>query len=110
MKALSLMTITAGLSASVPLLACAQTPAQWVIFADGQSQRGQRQSGQPAAPAHDQPAVKVQPVTPGGEAPPDAAAPHSAQSPARREARAVPVQRPTSGSAQQDAPFVQLVQ
>lgn len=74
----------------------AATPTQWVIFADG------TQSGESAK----EPAVKVQLVTAGGGAAPSATA---AQAPVQRETPAVPVQRATRNSVQQDTPFVQFV-
>ncbi|MBZ3929531.1 lytic transglycosylase [Xanthomonas citri pv. thirumalacharii] len=84
----------------------AAAPSQWVIFADG-TQPG----GQLVAPTHaesaKEPAVKVQLLTPG--AAPAATAGRAERVQAQREAQAVPVQRATANSAQQGAPFVQLV-
>ncbi|MFB0042645.1 lytic transglycosylase, partial [Xanthomonas euvesicatoria] len=54
-----------------------------------------------------EPAVKVQLVTPGA-APAVAAAP-AERVQTQRQAQAVPVQRATANSTQQDAPFVQFV-
>ncbi|MDO7934217.1 lytic transglycosylase domain-containing protein [Xanthomonas euvesicatoria pv. eucalypti] len=84
----------------------AAAPSQWVIFAD-EAQLG----GQSVAPTHaesaKEPAVKVQLLTPG--AAPAATAGRAERVQTQREAQAVPVQRATANSAQQDAPFVQLV-
>ncbi|WP_386266134.1 lytic transglycosylase domain-containing protein (plasmid) [Xanthomonas citri pv. mangiferaeindicae] len=84
----------------------AAAPSQWVIFAD-EAQLG----GQSVAPTHaesaKEPAVKVQLVTPG--AAPAATAGRAERVQTQREAQAVPVQRATANSAQQDAPFVQFV-
>ncbi|CCG39374.1 MULTISPECIES: lytic transglycosylase domain-containing protein [Xanthomonas] len=84
----------------------ATAPSEWVIFADG-AQLG----GQSVAPTHaesaKEPAVKVQLVTPG--AAPAATAGRAERVQTQREAQAVPVQRATANSAQQDAPFVQFV-
>ncbi|MFW9457752.1 lytic transglycosylase domain-containing protein [Xanthomonas euvesicatoria pv. euvesicatoria] len=84
----------------------AAAPSEWVIFADG-AQLG----GQSVAPTHaesaKEPAVKVQLVTPG--AAPAATAGRAERVQTQREAQAVPVQRATANSAQQDAPFVQFV-
>ncbi|AXQ11701.1 lytic transglycosylase (plasmid) [Xanthomonas oryzae pv. oryzae] len=84
----------------------AAAPSQWVIFAD-EAQLG----GQSVAPTHaesaKEPAVKVQLLTPG--AAPAATAGRAERVQTQREAQAVPVQRATVNSAQQDAPFVQFV-
>ncbi|MFW9441103.1 lytic transglycosylase domain-containing protein [Xanthomonas euvesicatoria] len=84
----------------------AAAPSEWVIFADG-AQPG----GQSVAPTHaesaKEPAVKVQLLTPG--AAPAATAGRAERVQTQREAQAVPVQRATANSAQQDAPFVQFV-
>ncbi|OOX22709.1 lytic transglycosylase [Xanthomonas campestris pv. azadirachtae] len=84
----------------------AAAPSQWVIFAD-EAQLG----GQSVAPTHaesaKEPAVKVQLLTPG--AAPAATAGRAERVQTQREAQAVPVQRATANSAQQDAPFVQFV-
>ncbi len=84
----------------------AATPSQWVIFAEGSPQGGQSVAPTDAASAKE-PAVKVQLVTPGA-APAVAAAP-AERVQTQREAQAVPVQRATANSTQQDAPFVQFV-
>lgn len=84
----------------------AAAPSEWVIFADGA-----QPSGQSVAPTHaesaKEPAVKVQLLTPG--AAPAATAGRAERVQTQREAQAVPVQRTTANSAQQDAPFVQFV-
>ncbi|MCP3041634.1 transglycosylase SLT domain-containing protein [Xanthomonas euvesicatoria pv. allii] len=80
----------------------AAAPSGWVIFADGA-----QPSGQSVAPTHaesaKEPAVQVQLVTPA------ATAGRAERVQTQREAQAVPVQRATANSAQQDAPFVQFV-
>ncbi|WDN25011.1 transglycosylase SLT domain-containing protein (plasmid) [Xanthomonas oryzae] len=84
----------------------AVAPSQWVIFAEG-AQPG----GQSVAPTHaesaKEPAVKVQLLTPG--AAPAVTAGRAERVQTQREAQAVPVQRATANSAQQDTPFVQFV-
>ncbi|WP_429001680.1 transglycosylase SLT domain-containing protein [Xanthomonas euvesicatoria] len=84
----------------------AAAPSEWVIFADGA-----QPSGQSVAPTHaesaKEPAVQVQLVTP--VAAPAATAGRAERVQTQREAQAVPVQRATANSAQQDAPFVQFV-
>ncbi|MGW8342435.1 lytic transglycosylase domain-containing protein (plasmid) [Xanthomonas axonopodis pv. khayae] len=84
----------------------AAAPSEWVIFADGV-----QPGGQSVAPTHaesvKEPAVKVQLLTPG--AAPAATAGRAERVQTQREAQAVPVQRATANSAQQDAPFVQFV-
>ncbi|WP_197343449.1 lytic transglycosylase domain-containing protein [Ralstonia pseudosolanacearum] len=86
----------------------AATPTQWVIFADGRQQGGQS-AETPAADAGREPAVKVQLATPADGAAPATASARSVAVPAQRETRAVSVQRASSSSNQQDAPFVQFV-
>ncbi|AKJ75426.1 lytic transglycosylase domain-containing protein [Xanthomonas oryzae] len=84
----------------------AVAPSEWVIFADGAQLGGQSVALTHAESAKET-AVQVQLLTPG--AAPAATAGRAEQVQTQREAQAVPVQRATANSAQQDAPFVQFV-
>lgn len=86
----------------------AAAPTQWVIFADGRQQGGQPAES-PAVDAGREPAVKVQLATSADSAAAATASARAVAAPTQRETRAVSVQRASSSSNQQDAPFVQFV-
>ena len=83
------------------------TPSQWVIFVDWSS--GAEQATQAPGGAADSPAVKVQLVTPGTGDVSAAAAVRREPASLQRGTQALPEERPTPNSVEQDAPFVQYV-
>ena len=102
-----------------PQHAAAEKPAkraaittQWVMFADGQSQRGQAPDSQ-FENANSESAVKVRLATPANDLAPTANPARAVPTSASHETQSVSVQRSTTSTAtsttQQAAPFVQFV-
>ncbi|GAB5098059.1 lytic transglycosylase domain-containing protein [Caballeronia sp. HLA56] len=86
----------------------AAPPAQWVMFADGQSRRDQT-SDHPVEDSGKDPAVKVRLATPTRGSAVEAGPTRPVAASSSHETQPVPVQRSPSSTMQDTAPFVQFV-